>query len=73
VTLSYAEKEKPLETLSRTSDEISVPKSEVHRNEKERKIKSEREGRRERERKREEGGREERRGVPPRALGHPCW
>jgi len=27
----------------------------------------------EKEREREEGGREERRGVPPRALGHPCW
>lgn len=41
-------------TLSRTSDGISVAKSEVHHDEKERKIKSEREGRKEKERKREE-------------------
>lgn len=40
-------------TLSRASDGISVAKSEVRHNEKERKAKSEREGRKEREKRRE--------------------
>lgn len=68
-TLFVDEKEKK-GTLSRTSDGISVAKSGVHHNEKERKTKSKRE--REKENEKERKRREERRGVPPRALGHPC-
>lgn len=65
--------EKKGRTLSRTSDEINVAKSEVYHDEKERKTKSERGRERERKKDRVRGkGREERRRVPPRALGHPC-